>query len=349
MGQILAYIDINENSRIPKYKQIVDSIISNISKGNLKVDDKIPSINQLSEEYYLSRDTVEKAYNILKEKKVITSIRGKGYYITKTELISKLSVLFLINKLSSYKLRIYNSFVNSMGNNAHTDLHIYHCDETLFLNLLNKYIGGYDYYVIMPHFKTDSLRHISYTDEVLKAIERIPSDKLVLMDNNKIRTDKSIIEIHQDFQEDIYEALKQGLNKIKKYNNLILAYPEKSLYPYPKRILHGFRKFCVEFDFDFEIINEIYEDMILKEGDLFITIEESDLVNLVKQIRSSKLQMGKEIGVISYNDTPLKELLGITVVSTDFMQMGKTAAEMIIDHKKGNIKNPFNFIDRHSL
>lgn len=37
-----------------------------------------------SEEFYLSRDTVEKAYNILKERNVISSIRGKGYYITRT-------------------------------------------------------------------------------------------------------------------------------------------------------------------------------------------------------------------------------------------------------------------------
>jgi len=347
--EILEYIRINENSRIPKYKQIVDSIISNITSGHLKIDDKIPSINQLSEEFYLSRDTVEKAYNILKERRVITSIRGKGYYITRTSLISKQNILFLINKLSSYKLRIYNSFVDSIGSTAHTDLHIYHCDETLFLNLLNKNLGAYDYYVIMPHFKTEGLKHVSFTDEVLKAIKKIPKEKLVIMDNNKLETKGDIVEIHQNFQEDIYRALKEGLPKIKRYSNLILAYPEKSLYPYPKRILHGFQKFCVEFNFDFEIIDEIYEDMILKKGDLFITIEESDLVNLVKQIRASELELGNDIGIISYNDTPLKELLGITVVSTDFVAMGKTAATMIRNNEKGNIKNPFNFIDRNSI
>ena len=61
---IFKFIKINEDSRVPKYQQIVDSIIYNISEGNLKMDDKIPSINLFSEEYLLSRDTVEKAYNI---------------------------------------------------------------------------------------------------------------------------------------------------------------------------------------------------------------------------------------------------------------------------------------------
>jgi DNA-binding transcriptional regulator YhcF (GntR family) len=343
-------ITIDEHSRVPKYKQIVDGITENISAGKLMLGEKIPSINAFSERFDLSRDTVEKAYNILKDRKVISSVRGKGYYVTRTVLLGKINVFFLINKLSSYKMRIYNAFVNRMGANAHTDLHIYHCDEMLFLNLLRKNLGGYDYYVVMPHFKTNALKHISATDEIVEAINEIPREKLILLDNNKMPLEDIDIQIFQDFKEDIYTALKEGLDKITgKYTRLILSYPQKSVYPYPKRILHGFRKFCVEFDLPFEIVDEIFDDMILKKGDLFITIVESDLVNLVKQIRDIGFTPGKEIGVISYNDTLLKELLGITVISTDFEAMGVTAADMILNKKKGLIKNPFNFIDRKSI
>lgn len=56
----------------------------NVFIGNFEMNQKIQSINMFSEEFYLSRDTVEKAYNILKERNVISSIRGKGYYITRT-------------------------------------------------------------------------------------------------------------------------------------------------------------------------------------------------------------------------------------------------------------------------
>ncbi|MNF99442.1 hypothetical protein D3C84_823370 [compost metagenome] len=143
--------------------------------------------------------------------------------------------------------------------------------------------------------------------------------------------------------------MKKGLSKIKKYKKLILVYPEKAVYPYPRRILHGFRKFCVEYEINFEILDEVYDDMILKKGDLFITIEESDLVNLMKQIRDEEYELGKDIGVISYNDTPLKELLGITVMSTDFNVMGETAGRMILNKEKGSVKVPFNFIDRNSI
>ncbi|MHB0753726.1 GntR family transcriptional regulator [Polaribacter sp. M15] len=346
---MMKLITIDENSRVPKYQQIIDSIIHNISQGNLVMDQKIPSINMFSEEFYLSRDTVEKAYSILKERKVITSIRGKGFYISRTKLISKVNILFLVNKLSSYKLRTYNHFIDKVGANSYTDLDIYHCDETLFLNLLEKNKAAYDYYVIMPHFKTENSKHISLPEKVLKALQKIPNDKLIILDNVKENIGDGLTQIYQDFENDIYHALNLGIEKIKKYKKIILAYPDKAVYPYPRRILHGFRKFCIEHNLDFEILDKIYDDMILIKGDLFITIEESDLVNLVKQAREDEFKLGADIGVISYNDTPLKELLGITVISTDFKVMGETAAEMILHKTKGKVKVPFNFIDRESL
>ncbi len=327
----------------------MDSIIEGIASGAIKMDEQLPSINLFSEEFLLSRDTVEKAYKILKKRKIITSIRGKGYFVSRTQLIGKINVLFLTNKMSAYKMKIYNSFINNIGGNAHTDLFIYHCNESLFLNLLEKSHGAYDYYLVMPHFKSDQLKHKSYSDAVIKGIDLIPKKKLIIMDNNLIGLTGDYGEIYQDFENDIYNALKKGMDKIVGYKKLLLVYPEKAEYPYPKRIVFGFRKFCVEYGLDFEVLDEVYDDMILKKGDLFIIIEETDLVSLVKQIRENNLETGKDIGVISYNDTPLKELLGITVISTAFDKMGETAAHMILNSKMGKIKNPFDFIDRDSL
>ena len=342
-------IKINESSRVPKYKQIVDSIISDISKGKLKIGEKIPSINELSESCYLSRDTVEKAYKQLKEQKVIVSVKGKGYYTAKTDLISKIQIFFMINKLSSYKMMIYNSFVNSIGINGHVTLSIYHCEESIFERTLERNLGAFDYYVIMPHFKTEELNHISITNGAIKMMERIPKDKLIVLDNDKIEVQGDYGAVYQDFQEDIYHALKTGLEKLKKYDKLVLVYPSKTVYPYPRRIVHGFRKFCSKFHFDFEVLDEIYDDMELDSKDAYIIIEENDLVNLMRQVREKNLVLGQDIGIISYNDTPLKDLLGINVVSTHFKAMGETAAYLVLNNKKEKVKNVFEYIERNSL
>jgi len=89
--------------------------------------------------------------------------------------------------------------------------------------------------------------------------------------------------------------------------------------------------------------------MELRPRDAYIIIEEMDLVSLVKQIRDRNLVLGKDIGIISYNDTPLKDLLGITVISTDFHVMGETAAYMILKKKREVVKNVFSFINRNSI
>ncbi len=342
-------IKVDGNSRIPKYQQIIKSIIEDIENGTLKVGQKIPSINELSEDHYLSRDTVEKAYKKLKEQKIIVSAKGKGYYIAKTELISRTNVLLLVNKLSSYKMRIYNAFVSSLGPDAHVDLRIYHCDEKLFLNILDETFGGYDYYVVMSHFVDANQSHQGYTDATLKALKKIPTEKLILMDNDLPELNTDYAAVYQDFKNEIYDALEEGIDKLKKYSKLILVFPEKAVYPYPKDILHGIRNFCISHKFDFEVLGEIYPEMELHKNDAYIIIEENDLVNLVKQIRDSSFQMGNEIGVISYNDTPLKDLLGITCVTTDFMVMGETAAYMIKKKKREKIRNVFSFIDRDSI
>jgi len=345
----LEYIYVDTESRIPKYKQVMDSIINSIHKGSLGMGEKIPSINEVSEEYLLSRDTVEKAYGLLKEQKIIISVKGKGYYISKTDLTIKAKVLFLINKLSTYKMRIFNSFVNSLDANTHVDLDIYHCEPLVFSNIIENKKNLYDYYVIMPHFKNENLQHMGCTDDILKAIHSIPNGKLIIMDRNLKSLSKEAGRVYQDFTEDIYNALTEGLEKLSKYKKVILVYPNKGVYPYPKGIVTGFKRFCIQHDMDYEILDEIYDSMELQLGDLYIIIEESDLVNLVKQSRDRHYKLGEDIGIISYNDTPLKELLGITVISTDFKKMGEEAAKMIVDNKRVEIKNDFNFIDRHSV
>ncbi len=349
MTTIENIIRIETDSRVPKYQQIVLSILENIERGYLSVGEKIPSINEISEQFYLSRDTVEKAYNKLKQQKIILSVKGKGYYVARSVSQNQTKVLFLLNKLSNYKLKSYNSFLNSLGSSAKVDLHIYHCDPKIFLKILNDNMGAYDYYVVMPHFKDEAQKHQSETYNVIEALRKIPNDKLIIMDNQLPSLGDDVASIHQDFKSDIYQALKEGIARLKKYEKLILVFPEAVLYPYPNDIKTGFQKFCINHNFDFEVISTIFPDMDLMPRDAYIIIEENDLVCLIKQMRDKDFQIGEDIGIISYNDTPLKELLGITVVSTDFKVMGETAAYMIKKHKIEVVKNVFNFLDRGSI
>ena len=144
-------IRLETSNKTTKYQQIVNAVTTSIRQGKLKKGDHIFSINELSDEFLLARDTVQKAYNMLRKKEVITSVKGKGFYINRTDVTTQFRILLLFNKISNYKKQIYNAFVQTMGNKAIVDLKIYHFSTRLFENLVAEYLDDYHYFVIMPH------------------------------------------------------------------------------------------------------------------------------------------------------------------------------------------------------
>jgi DNA-binding transcriptional regulator YhcF (GntR family) len=335
--------EIDSEKKTPKYLQIVRSITNSIKSGKLKKGDRVISINELSNEFLLSRDTVQKAYEILEKRGILAPIWGKGFYINRTDVNTSYRILLLFNRISYQKKQIYDSFVKTMGDKASVDLKIYHCDITVFENLLNEHLYNYDWYVIMPHFYEDS-------KQALAIMQKIPVDKIVILDKDlPYPLDGKYAAVFQDFQRDIYEALQTGLQLLKKYNKLILVFPTITRYPY--EIVSGFRNFCLQQDFAYKIINEISPGTEIHPKEAYIVIEENDLVNLVKNALSKKLRIGRNLGVISFNETPLKEILlnGISVISTDHARMGVEAAKMILENRKEKIRNPFVLIKRKSL
>lgn len=127
---------------------------------------------------------------------------------------------------------------------------------------------------------------------------------------------------------------------------MVLIFPSDA--NYPVEISRGFRFFCIHSNKDY-IIKENAFDEILHSGTAYVVVEETDLAELIKKVRQSSYLLGREIGIISFNDTTLKELLGITVITTDFETMGRTAAALLLDKKRIKVKNPFYMIRRGSL
>ena len=78
---------------------------------------------------------------------------------------------------------------------------------------------------------------------------------------------------------------------------------------------------------------------------------EDDLVTLIERLIVLKLKIGKDVGVISYNETPLKRIIldGITTISTDFTSLGTQAAEFVLNGKTEKVAVPFYLNLRKSL
>jgi DNA-binding transcriptional regulator YhcF (GntR family) len=335
------FLTIDGNSKIPKYQQVVDTIVSDIEIGMVKVGDKIPSINETSEEYYLSRDTVEKAYKILRRRGIITAVRGKGFYVSSTERKEGKRILLVFNKLSDHKKTVYNSFVKTLGDNVVVDLQIHQSDSRILEKIVIENLGKYDHYVIMPHLRDE-------TDSVKAAINKIPKERLLLLNKDMEGIDGEYGCVYEDFELDIHQALYTGMDQIRKYKRLILVFPTENYYC--SGIKSGFVNFCEEEGFEYEIIQRACTHEV-KARELYVVIEETDLVEIIKKASAKNLKLGKNIGVMTYNDTPFKEILagGISVLSTDFTKMGETMAEMVKVFSRKKVKNPFKLILRNSV
>lgn len=334
-------LHIDELSATPKYQQLVNAVLNAIKQGILKQGDAMPSINELSFQYEISRVTIEKGYNKLRKMGVLEAFHGKGYFIANTDVSQDIKIFLMFNKLSAHKKIIYDSFVETLGEKAAIDFYIYNNDYVLFKKLLNKQRDIYTHYVIIPHF-------IDKAEGYQILIDELPKDKLIIVGKKIEGIKGSYGAVYENFEYDIYNALTNALDSLSKYHTLKLMFPDNSYFP--KEIAKGFKNFCYNYAFNFKIVNNIdVEDV--GEGEVYINLMEEDLVKILDKIISLNLIVGEQVGVISYNETPLKKFImnGLTTISTNFETMGRSAALLVLNSSKEHIENPFELVLRGSL
>ena len=338
---VYQYLNIDFHSANPKYLQLANCIVKAISDGVLQKDEILPSINELSFEFEISRDTAEKGYKHLKKIGVLGSVPGKGYFVKNIDVNQQLKIFLLFNKLSPHKKIVYDSFVEALGDLGTVDFYIYNNDYALFKKLLQNKKNDYDYYVIIPHFMEGG-------EDAHNIINEIPKEKLFLLDKLVPGVNGEFAAVYENFEKDIYEALEAAKPQLSKYNMIKIIFPEYTYHP--NEILKGFKRFCQQYAFHYKVVHRI-EDEPIKEGDVFINLMENDLVTLIEKILGTKLKVGKHVGVISYNETALKKIIlnGITTMSSDFEMMGQKAAQMILERSTEHVAVPFRLTLRASL
>lgn len=75
-------IILNNSIMTPIYEQLMNQIKAQILEGTLKDNDPLPSVRMLSVELKISALTVKKAYDKLEEEGFVTTIHGKGTFVS---------------------------------------------------------------------------------------------------------------------------------------------------------------------------------------------------------------------------------------------------------------------------
>jgi DNA-binding LacI/PurR family transcriptional regulator len=227
--------------------------------------------------------------------------------------------------------------VNNLPDNIITDVQFHHYNIDNFKTIINNSIGKYYKYVVM-----------NFDDkEVTIALANIPNDKLLLIDWNVHSKPKNNY-VFQDFGKGFYNSLLGAVESFKKYKAIHFVYP--SFTHHPIETVAFFEKYCTDFNFNYKIITNPKEFNIQIDT-AYISVSDRILGQFLEQCQEKNLEPGKEVGFLSYNETPMKKFIykGISVVSTDFKELGDKSAEFITKDEPIQVYIPTSLTIRESL
>jgi len=337
-------ITVDKENPTPLYKQLVTFVIDKIRTGEATEGEILPSMNELSEFLDISKETVKKAYFILRDTGYIEARQGKGYFVMNPKERQNQKVLLLFDKLSTYKDILFNSMSEKIGDRAQLTIRLHNQSVELLKYYLDESLDRFDWYVVTPHFPLDETTQKA----VLKQMKRIPNRKLIMLDHDIKGMSGNYGSVYQDFDNDIYNGLLGGLEDLRKIKRLNVVTMSSSLYH--ETISSSIRRFCSDYGINVEFHSTVTENMVSK-GEAYILLNgqlDSELNKLAKTSVRKGLTIGKDISIISYNDSPINELVlgGLTTVSADFSMMGNLAAEMILNKEMTKIKCDFKMVRR---
>ena len=329
--------DLKKVTGTTKHQCIISGIQGGIETEVLKKGDTLPSINQLSSELGYSRETVVKAYSELKDKGILDSKQGLGYFISDAPFSNKTKIALVLYGFQTFQQTFYNTLRKALGEAYDIDVFFHHNNLSVYQTILQNIKARYHKYIIAP-IETNQM------DEYLLAI---PSSKTLFVDRYHYLNDK-IAHITQEFEISLSVVFDSLVNEIKAFDQVIFYY--KDNVDYPKEIKSAFTAFCKRSKIKYEMYSD-FDSNHLKKNTLYFTIGDADLWSLLKDAKSQNLSIGEDIGILSHNDSLVKEIIegGITTFSTDFALMAEKAAKYIMDDNMIKEIVPSKLIRRKSL
>ena len=305
-------MELKFNGKRTKVQQLTDYLQNSISANELKVGDKLPSINVLSKRFGVSRDTVFKSFSDLKSRGIIDSIHGKNYYVAG----SFKNILLLLDEYSPFKEVLYNTIVSKLPQSYRVDLWFHQYNLDLFNKIISDSAGKYNKYLVM-----------NYDNEKLsEVLTKINKKKTLLLDFGKFEKN-AYSYVCQNFDDSLYKALETIKSDLKRYKKLIFLFNKKHKHPQSSK--QAFSQFCFDNNMEFNII---YEFKTVCQDCFYLAIKPEDVVSIIKGGKAEKMSVGKDFGLLAYNENPFFEVIGdgISSIGIDWEEMGMLAADFVL-------------------
>ena len=330
--------EIHKLALVPTYSKhdrLVQGIINAIDEKLITQDDMLPSVNTMIRELGFSRDTIVKGYRELTSRGIIEPKNRLGYFLTNRNTEQTLRVALLMYAIDTFEEQFYRNFRHELGPNVDLNVFFHHGNIEIFETILSQIKGKYGMYVVapIPHPKTKEL------------LEMIPPNKFLMVDRYE-PIDGEFNHITQEFETASYRAFMELAPVIRQFDEMIFYHSPESLDP--KEIVKSFSKFLKDAKIKGRVVKE-YLAGSLQKGKVYFTLDNFALWEILKECKARRLKPGKDIGILSHNDEPVKELIGITTYSASFSLMGKKAGQYVMTREKIQETIPTVLVRRNTL
>ncbi len=314
-------LQLNQVVGMSKHEKILNGILKAIDEGLVKKGEAIPSVKGMAKNLGFAPRTVAKAYSELKKQGVLISRNRQGYFINGQQNSIGGPILLFLYKFDAIQKTFYDGFAMALGDEMRVDTFFHHNNLQVFKTFLFDNLGKYEAYIVAPILHPEA-------KEILRLI---PSTNLLIIDRHMdLGTNYSYVT--QNFEHHIYDALVKLRDAITAYEELVIFYRFDADFPFGT--IKAVRRFVEDYSIPYRIEN-MYMPESVEKGKAYFTINDSDLWELLIDCEKYGLRVGRDIGILSEDETPVKKIIsgGITTISTDFSMMAQKAADFVLERQ----------------
>ena len=329
--------ELGQFSTLSKHEHIVDGLIHAIDEQLLERGDQLPSINKMSEEIGYARKTIVKAYEDLKARGIVESKNYIGYFVASTVTTQKLKVALLLYAFHAFQESFYNALRDEISEGVQLDVFFHHNNPEIFSAIVDNIARKYGKYIIAPIESASTI----------ETLKQIPPQNLIIADRF-VDFGTKCCYVVQEFEQATLNTLRELKPSISRFNKFMLFFNDNA--DYPVGVKNAFLSFVEEESIPHEVANA-YRQKFLKKGMVYLLINDNELWELLKDCKAAGLTPGIDVGILSHNDSAVKELVegGITTFSTDFKTMGRIVAQSLYKEEVFKKVIPTSLIKRQTL
>ncbi len=335
---------LNKNNK-SKYGTLVDSIKNDIKEGRIKDGDKLPSENTLSEIHSMSRQTVRKALSILEIEGFVRAEHGRGTFCSirdKTKVKTN-TVAVIITYISDYIFpSVINGVYDVMTKNGYNIIlkntkNSISIERACLEDILDIGIDGL---IIEPSKSQIFCRNMELYDRLDEAgipyvfihghYPQMESKGHVLMDDEYgayILT-KHLVGLGHKRIAGIFKADdSQGAERHKGFAKALA----ESGIQYDTELVIWYHTE------DRKIKPQTEIRKLLEAGKITAVMCYNDQIatTVIREINGMGLSVPENISVTGFDNSSISEETGITTVNHPKEEMGRRAAEMLLDLMSG--------------